>query len=576
MIACFAHPLDILLLEHPIMKELKTDILIVGGGTGGVAAAIAAASRGHRVILTEEFPWLGGQLTSQAVPPDENPWIETGGGTLRYRQYRTAVQQYYRDHLPLTAKLRSTVNLNPGGGGVSRLCHDPRIGAAVIDQMLAPARASGKLTILQPAKPIAADTQGDRITGVTIEHLQTGQKIHITSPYVIDATELGDLLALSNTEYVSGAESRKDTGEMHALDGPAEPDNVQALTWVFAMGFDPDSAANHTIDKPATYDFWRNYVPPVTPPWSGKLLSWTDVHPVTLTERRNRLFEEDPAWTDGRINGNTFWRYRRIQTPSHYDTDPQPHGVTIVNWPMNDYMEGNIIDKPADQVARHLEAARQLSLSLLYWVQTEAPNATTGKQGYPGMYLRPDFTGTPDGLAQAPYIRESRRIKAVFTVTEAHVGSEMRWSRKEPFDAITGRGFDPVQGPICEYFDDSVGIGYYAIDLHPSGNGRNYVDVASTPFQIPLGALLPVRVKNLLPGCKNLGVTHITNGCYRLHPVEWNIGESAGLLASFCLEQGKQPHQVRENKQTLRDYQAVLENEGVMLNWPWQRNPRHG
>ena len=58
---------------------MKTDILIVGGGTGGVAAALSAAARGKRVVLTEETDWVGGQLTSQGVPPDEHPWIESFG-----------------------------------------------------------------------------------------------------------------------------------------------------------------------------------------------------------------------------------------------------------------------------------------------------------------------------------------------------------------------------------------------------------------------------------------------------------------------------------------------------------------
>ena len=69
----------------------------------------------------------------------------------------------------------------------------------------------------------------------------------------------------------------------------------------------------------------------------------------------------------------------------------------------------------------------------------------------------------------------------------------------------------------------------YRIDLHPSTGGDNYIDVASCPFEIPLGALLPQRVTNLIPAGKTIGTTHITNGCYRLHPVEWNIGEVAGL-----------------------------------------------
>ena len=75
---------------------------------------------------------------------------------------------------------------------------------------------------------------------------------------------------------------------------------------------------------------------------------------------------------------------------------------------------------------------------------------------------------------------------------------------------------------------DSVGVGSYRIDLHPSTGGDSYIDVGSVPFEIPLGALLPVRVRNLLPAAKNIGTTHITNGCHRLHPVEWSVGEVAG------------------------------------------------
>ena len=79
----------------------------------------------------------------------------------------------------------------------------------------------------------------------------------------------------------------------------------------------------------------------------------------------------------------------------------------------------------------------------------------------------------------------------------------------------------------------------------PEGRLRTYVDISSWPFQIPLGALLPVRVENLLPAAKNLGVTHVTNGCYRLHPVEWNVGEAAGALAAYCLTERLMPRQVR-------------------------------
>src|SRR5580692_774822 len=119
-------------------RELDCDIAIIGGGVGGCAAALAAARNGLRVILTEETDWLGGQLTSQAVPPDEHPWIEMFGCTASYRHYRQGVREYYRRNYPLTGDARSEANLNPGGGRVSKLTHEPRVSVAVLEEMLAP------------------------------------------------------------------------------------------------------------------------------------------------------------------------------------------------------------------------------------------------------------------------------------------------------------------------------------------------------------------------------------------------------------------------------------------------------
>lgn len=531
-------------------RERSTEILIVGGGTGGVAAALAAAALGRRVIITEETDWLGGQLTAQAVPPDEHRWIEWFGCTRRYRQYRHSVRQYYREHYPLTPQARANPALNPGQGSVSRLCHEFRAGLAVLDQMLAYARAAGLVDVLLRRKPVAVETDGDRVRAVRLRHLESGDEEVITALYVLDATELGDLLPLGGIEYVTGAESQDETGEPHAVSGPPQPDNVQSFTWCFPVAYDPAPGANHVIEKPAQYERWRDYVPPTRPPWTGRLLDWTHPHPQTLEPRRRVLFPHEET-----APGQSLWRYRRIISREHYPEGLMPHEVTLVNWPQNDYFEGNIIDKPDEEVQRYLEEARQLSLSLLYWLQTEAPRPDGGT-GYPGLYLRPDLVGTEDGLAKYPYIRESRRIRAVFTVTELHVGA-------------AARGVKRGEPGVGERFFDSVGVGCYRIDLHPSTGYDNYIDIDSLPFQIPLGALLPVRVRNLLPACKNLGVTHITNGCYRLHPVEWNIGEAAGALAAFCLDRGVEPHQVREQPALLHDFQNLLRAQGVELEWPY-------
>ena len=132
----------------------------------------------------------------------------------------------------------------------------------------------------------------------------------------------------------------------------------------------------------------------------------------------------------------------------------------------------------------------------------------------------------------------------------------------------TGRPTQPiVPGLHAAEFPDSVGVGSYGIDLHPSSGGDNYIDFASLPFQIPLGALLPVRVSNLIPACKNIGTTHITSGCYRLHPVEWGIGEAAGCLASFALSEKLTPHEIRNTAKRLETFQTFIRKQGVETDW---------
>ena len=175
-----------------------------------------------------------------------------------------------------------------------------------------------------------------------------------------------------------------------------------------------------------------------------------------------------------------------------------------------------------------------------------------------GPAVAPGYRGNRRWPRQAPYIRESRRIKAEFTVLEQHVGTDARIQ-------LTGKSREEV---TAELFPTPLESAATASTCIRAQGGDNYIDVSSLPFQIPLGALIPQRVENLLPGCKNLGVTHITNGCYRLHPVEWNIGESAGLLAAFALQRKKIPVRVRNQKPLLSDFQKFIQQQGVETTWP--------
>jgi hypothetical protein len=531
--------------------ELRCDVAVIGGGTGGCAAALAALRNGMNVILTEETDWAGGQLTSQAVPPDEHPWIESFGATGLYRSYRTAVREYYRRHYPLASEASSRAHLNPGDGRVSRLTHEPRVSLAVIGEMLAPHASGGRLTVLLRHKPVRADVSGDTVRAVTVRSLESGRERTINAPYFLDATEQGDLLPLTRTEYGTGFESRRQTGEPHAPER-AQPANIQAFTVCFAIEY--LDGEDHTIDQPEEYAFWRDYAPRLRPPWPGRLLSLATTHPIT---RQPREMAFDPTGGDRAGGAPNLWLYRRIANRRNFVHGAYRSDISLVNWPQNDYWLGNLHEVSEDEAARHLKRAKQLSLSLLYWLQTEAPRPDGGR-GWRGLRLRPDITGTEDGLAKYPYIRESRRIQAEFTIVEQHVGADARAQ-------LTGKKAEDL---AAEPFADSVGVGSYRIDLHPSSGGDNYIDVSSLPFQIPMGALIPKRVENLLAAAKNLGVTHITNGCYRLHPVEWNIGEAAGCLAAHAIRTKQPPRRIRNTEKLLKEFQALIQSQGIEIAWP--------
>jgi hypothetical protein len=530
--------------------ELNCDVAVIGGGLGGCAAAIAALQKRMRVILTEETDWIGGQCTAQAVPPDEHPWIEQYGCTRSYRMYRNAVRDYYRSHFPLSERARAVVNLNPGNATVSALAHEPRVSVAVLQALLAPYITSAQLLILLEHVAEQATTVGDDVTSVTVRDLNRGDKRTIIAKYFLDATELGDVLPLTNTEFVTGAESRAQTGESHAASEP-QPGNSQAFTFCFAMDY--LDGEDHTIDQPGDYSKWRSYVPQLAPPWTGRLVSWTFCDPRTLAPKQTCL---DPNFGSDSAKLLNLWTYRRIADRRNFMPGAYRSDITLVNWPQNDFWSADLVTASAEQKRQALKSAKELSLSLLYWMQTEAPRLDGG-HGFKGLRLRKDVTGTEDGLAKAAYIRESRRIEAEFTVREQHVGAEMR-------RALLRKSKGELS---AERFSDSVGIGYYRIDLHPSAGGTNYIDIGSLPFQIPLGSLTPKRVNNLLPACKNIGTTHVTNGCYRLHPVEWNIGEAAGALAAHAVETRQIPRAIRNSSKLLENFQNSLRAQGFELTW---------
>ncbi len=509
-------------------RLVKCQLLIVGGGCGGVAAALAALDAGLSVCILEESSWLGGQITSQAVSAlDENKYVETSGATKTYKSFRQRVRNHYKSMGAKEGLARFEPYLDPGNCWVSRLAFEPKVAIKVLNQMLSPFIASGKLRIFLRHKAYRVKVKLKKIRSLQCLNLESGKAIEFSCRVCIDASELGDILALSGIDYAKGAESRSETGEAHAPE-IANPENLQDFTYPFLVEF--VNGASFKIAKPPSYDEFNK---------NGKfsLLSY-------------RMFEDSEKMEpDGKKTKLLpFWEYRRLIARENFPKTSFANDIAMINWESNDLQGENIIDQEPAVAAGRLARGKNLSLGFLYWLQNEAQRDDGQGKGYPELKLRKDMVDTDDGLSKYPYIRESRRIKALRLIKEEDISAKSNPQAR------------------ARLFQDSLGIGHYPIDIHGKEDVEGAAQ-ASKPFQIPASSMIQKQIRNLLPACKNIGCTHITNGAYRLHPIEWAIGEAAGAFAAELIDSRRDSLRIFNNKRALRKVQKRLLEYGAPLFW---------
>jgi hypothetical protein len=350
----------------------------------------------------------------------------------------------------------------------------------------------------------------------------------------VDATELGDLLPLAGAAYRVGMEAKSETGEPDA-ENPARPDCVQPFTYTFVLERRPESEDNR-IPEPPDYD--------------------PGLYDVGVSANNP---DAPCCFYQGNCSGAfsslySFWNYRRSVAADQFAE--VLFDLSMINHWSSDFNRScgphgcNIIDKSPAEVESILARAREFTLGYIYFIQTEAcwDNNDT-KKGHPHLKLRSDLMGTAHGLSMYPYIRESRRIRSVRDIFQQDVMSRDQasiWRRK-----ITTRS--------VRTYPDSIGIARYNFDRHRcEPNFQSLVPHTAGSAQIPLGSLIPESVDGLLAGNKNIGTTSITNGMYRLHPGEWNIGLAAGATAALAVELGVQPRAIRADDRHLRRLQLRL------------------
>ncbi|MEC5153791.1 hypothetical protein RCH23_001160 [Cryobacterium sp. CAN_C3] len=536
--------------------ELTGDVAVIGGGLGGIAAALSAANAGASVILTVAEPMIGGQVTAQLTSPlDEHPLVESAGVTARYRQFRELV------------RTASGGARNPGDGWVSRLCFEPLVGLRVLEGMLCTHIDAGRIRVLRNAWPVAATDVAGRAahSGASIDAVRlrypTGTDALVRARVFVDATELGDLLPLTGTRWVIGSEGSDAFGETDAVPGAADLFAEQSCTWAALLV--REAEPQPVGEAPLGYAALRD-----AQPFSLNLAS-----PQSEIETGTGAFACYRFFTTGPTGLPPFWAYRRIRTAKSGATE-----AAVINWAGNDYRSSGLVGDPA----KAGPAARALTLAFVHWLRTEAPRDPgdgpgpfgTG-QGYPELRLAPELSGTADGLAASPYVRESRRLGNPRPITAADLLPATFCT------PIGNPSADPVSGSVAGTDDgtavhpapeiaDSVGIAWYHADLHPRVGHPRSVYRSAAPFQLPAGALVPapgIGPENLVMGAKNLAATQVAAAAWRVHPAEWAIGEAAGALAAASVRLSTSPRRIVHDPALLAGVQGDLLAAGAPLSW---------
>jgi FAD dependent oxidoreductase len=535
----------------PVMTTAITaKVVIVGASLGGVLAAASACARFLRtnarrldyppVVLIAAHDWLGGQMTAQGVPPDEHKFIEHGGAPASYMAFRQIMRAHYLQNPEFVDNTEMTEGCNPGDGWVSRLCFEPAVAAAYFEALLAPFVDAGVLQICRGASLISAcrgvALQAGQIVSICVG--ATGHNISYAAQLFIDATDTGELILKAGLSYRLGKEAAAEFGEPDAPKFAAIRDQ-QPVTLVMALK--RCYASQPTITKPVDYDFWVAYM---LPHYHYKLFS------NNLPGHGRGQAMQLPFFGTGQTLD--LWRYRRIVSARNWrlKNGQQREEISLINWAQNDYGLQPLLDGGAGE-AEVLAAARELSLCLLYWLQTAAEREDGGV-GYDNLALAPEVLGTTDGFAQQIYVRESRRIIGYKCLTQTDILAESNIELAPAFCA------------------DSIAVGWYNMDIHPTVESGHGVNAKVRPFEIPLGCLVPRDCDNLIAACKNISVTHLVNAATRVHPIEWAIGEAAGVLAAYCVESAVLPSAVAQSPVAIAAVQAALVSIGGQIHWDAQ------
>ncbi|MDX1976698.1 MAG: FAD-dependent oxidoreductase [Pseudanabaenaceae cyanobacterium bins.68] len=626
--AALAHPLVATGQNLPLNPtKVECDVLVVGGGLAGTAAAHSALLAGKNVCITEITDWLGGQLTAQGTSA-----LDEAGKQRRLNFFAQGYRQFRQQ---ISAKYGKA---NPGDCWVSAICFLPKDAKQILSEMLRNAETAGRGKLQFFPRTVVKDlkiNQGLLTKAIAIQHqpndLPLSQLLAAAYDYqnpltqqvlefipqqnwiVIDATETGELLAIADLPYQLGLDPRTYLNPSSPVTRP-DPYCTQGFTYTFAL------------EQTATPQ------PQVMPPFYSTYQPYYGYDPNPRLNNFDVVFSYRRIWSS---------QPRATATvPVFGVSAPKPGDISMQNWVWgNDYRPGTSQDnliytrsqleqsgqlQPGGwQGGLRLDTLRkgeEIALGFYYWLvagTTDSQTQPSLKQVAPNHSLLTGLDspmGTRHGLSKYPYIRESRRLVGRpgigyaqgFVINEvdlSQVDFQADYYRQLPESVYrqlwkslagleTARVVQTNTPPDqikrrsrARIYPDSVGIAQYHIDFHPCmrdypaekpGNierpGVRQAQAASFPAQIPLRAMIPQKVDNLLVAGKAIATSNIAAAAYRVHSFEWSVGAAAGTTAAFALDQKILPFQLTESLPKpsiqLLQLRRILEQDGNPTAFP--------
>lgn len=647
----FTSPSVAVSLPRNVEKMEECDILVVGGGLAGAATAYEALLRGKTVCLTDITDWVGGQISSQ------------GTSALDERSTQRRELFFPRGYLELRNNLEKFYGkLNVGECWVSDSCFLPKDAHTILFQQLENAARKGRgkfkwfpNTVI---KDLTVETvknagSGQQITSaIAIQHQPQANTpplnteplsqiiedaytyadsdrlkktiIKFTAPQkskrngkadwiVVEATETGELIGLTDIPYKLGIDPRSEL-EPSSSSATADPYCPQGFTYTFAMEQTKEAQPQ---PEPSFYKQYEPYYSYELPRLANFNLVYT----------YRRIWKAEPSENES-FGGITWMK-------------PTPGDISMQNWTWgNDYRPGTSQDNliyTREQLqemgqlksggwmgglrTETLRRGEEHALGFYHWLVAGTTDSQLGdgvKKPQPNQKLLKGLDspmGTMHGLSKYPYMREGRRIigRPNYAYPNGFMVNEIDISRRDYRDEYYRKvltpeqyrrlqailagleGFSVLSGQVSPdevknrsrstIYPDSVGIGHYAIDFHPCmtesppekpGNterkGERRGQGQAYPFQIPLSAMIPQKIDNMLVVGKSIATSHIAAAAYRVHSFEWSSGAAAGVTASLALEKGILPYEFTEGfafrNKALQELRQILDSSGNPTQFP--------